>query len=126
MSSPTSRWLIKDPRSTCSISIGSSIVTTCLWEVRLIRSIIAASVVLLPEPVVPVTRMMPRSSSARRLTTSGSWRSSTESTLKGTTLNTTLMDPRWRKMLTRNRPRSARVCDRSVSPEASNSVLLAS
>ena len=38
---------------------------------RLMRSIIAARVVLLPEPVAPVTRTMPRSSSASRPTTVG-------------------------------------------------------
>ena len=40
-------------------------------------STIAASVVDLPEPVVPVTRMIPRASSARRLITGGRSSSST-------------------------------------------------
>ena len=51
-------------RSRCRNSIGSSIVTMCLCIVRFMWSIIAASVVDLPEPVVPVSRMIPRSSSA--------------------------------------------------------------
>ena len=48
-------------RSRCKNSMGSSIVTMCLGTVRLIRSNIEASVVDLPLPVVPVTRVMPRS-----------------------------------------------------------------
>ena len=36
----------------------------CCGRRRLMWSIIAASVVVLPEPVVPVTRMIPRCSSA--------------------------------------------------------------
>ncbi len=43
----------------------------CSGWVELIRSIIAASVVDLPEPVVPVRRMIPRFSSARSLITCG-------------------------------------------------------
>ena len=61
---PTSRWLMTERWSRCRNSIGSSIVTMCLRIVSLMWSIIAASVVDLPEPVVPVSRMIPRSSSA--------------------------------------------------------------
>ena len=59
---PTSRWLMTDFLSTCRNSIGSSIVTMCFAMRVLMWSIIAASVVDLPEPVVPVSRMIPRSS----------------------------------------------------------------
>ena len=59
------------PRSGCRISIGSSIVTMCCRRVRLMWSIIDASVVVLPEPVAPVTSTRPRRSSARRVTPSG-------------------------------------------------------
>ena len=69
---PTSRWLISERLSWCRNSIGSSIVTTCRARVELMWSIIAASVVDLPEPVVPVSSTMPRSSSASVATTSGS------------------------------------------------------
>ena len=69
---PTSRWLTIELRSGCRNSIGSSIVTMCLCIVRFMWSIIAASVVDLPEPVVPVSRMMPRSSSASWRITGGS------------------------------------------------------
>ena len=67
---PTSRWLTIELRSRCRNSIGSSIVTMCLDIVRFMWSIIAASVVDLPEPVVPVSRMIPRSSSASSVTDS--------------------------------------------------------
>ena len=76
VSAPTSRWLTIDLLSRCRCSIGSSMVM--MWAVRvlLISSIIAASVVLLPLPVVPVTRISPRSSAAIFLSTGGSARSS--------------------------------------------------
>ena len=45
-------------------SIGSSMVRMWAWRSVLIRSIIAARVVDLPEPVGPVTRTRPRSSRA--------------------------------------------------------------
>ncbi len=75
---PTSRWLISERLSTCRNSIGSSIVTTWRARVELMWSIIAASVVDLPEPVVPVSSTMPRSSSEMSRTTGGSARSSIE------------------------------------------------
>ena len=46
--------------SRCKNSIGSSMVIMCSAFVELMRSIIAASVVDLPEPVTPVTRIKPR------------------------------------------------------------------
>ena len=52
--------------------MGSSTVITCEVRVELISSIIAASVVLLPLPVVPVTSTRPRSSLAIFFNTSGS------------------------------------------------------
>ena len=69
---PTSRWLMIERLSRCRNSIGSSIVT--MWRAKrsFMWSIIAASVVDLPEPVVPVTRMIPRSSSASSRMTGGS------------------------------------------------------
>ena len=64
MSTPISRWLITDFLSRCRYSIGSSMVMMCAVRVALISSIIAASVVVLPLPVAPVTRTRPRSSCA--------------------------------------------------------------
>ncbi len=98
---PTSRWLITDFLSVCTNSIGSSIVTTCLLVVSFIWSIIAARVVLLPEPVVPVSRMIPRSSSARSLTTDGSDSSSIVEILCGIARHASEITPRWRKALMR-------------------------
>jgi hypothetical protein len=102
---PTSRWLIAERLSACRNSIGSSIVTTCLGIVVLMWSIIAASVVDLPEPVVPVTSTMPRSSSASSLIAHGSASSSIVRISTGMTRTTSEAAPRWRKALTRKRAR---------------------
>ena len=59
-SGPISRWLTTQFLWRCRNSIGSSIVMMWSCRVRLISSIIAASVVDLPEPVGPVTRTRPR------------------------------------------------------------------
>src|SRR5215203_3363836 len=83
VSCPTSRWLTIELRSGCRNSIGSSIVTMCLCIVRFMWSIIAASVVDLPEPVVPVSRTIPRSSSASCRMTGGSESSSIDLMLTG-------------------------------------------
>ena len=93
--------------SLCSTSMGSSTVTMCRRMVLLMWSIIAASVVVLPEPVVPVTSTRPRGSSARRLMISGRWSSSKLGILVVTWRMATLMLPRWRNTLTRKRPRLA-------------------
>ena len=71
----------------------------------MIWSIIAARVVDLPEPVVPVSRMIPRSSSAMSLITGGSRRSATVRMLKGIARQTIETEPRWRKAFTRKRAR---------------------
>ena len=67
----------------------------CLCIVRFMWSIIAASVVDLPEPVVPVSRMIPRSSSASRVTAGGRLSSSTDLMLTGIARMTTETEPRW-------------------------------
>jgi hypothetical protein len=59
-------------------------------------SIMAASVVDFPQPVVPVTRITPRSSSANLRMTSGSPRSLSERIAYGTTRKTIDTAPRWR------------------------------
>ena len=73
VSTPISRWFTMERRSRIRNSIGASIVM--MWQVRfeLICSIIAARVVDLPDPVVPVTRISPRCSSEIRSTTFGRW-----------------------------------------------------
>ena len=60
VSSPTSRWLTSDFWLPCRNSIGSS--TVMMWSARVLftRSMSAASVVDLPEPVGPVTSTRPR------------------------------------------------------------------
>ena len=83
VSTPTSRWLMMDRLSRCRNSMGSSTVMTCDVRVELISSIIAASVVLLPQPVVPVTSTRPRSSAAIFFRTGGSSNCSTVSTRIG-------------------------------------------
>ncbi len=98
----------------------------CLCWLALIRSIIAASVVDLPDPVVPVTRMIPRSSSASSPITGGSWSCSTVLISWGIVRMTSETDPRWRKALTRKRARSVTAKARSTSWSASNSARWAS
>ena len=68
-------------------------------------SIMAARVVVLPEPVVPVTSTRPRGSREIRLMMSGRCSSSNEGILVVTCRMAMLMLPRWRKTLTRKRPR---------------------
>ena len=55
----------------CRYSIGSSMVTMCSLRSWLILSSIAASVVVLPDPVGPVTSTRPRGFSHSRSTTGG-------------------------------------------------------
>ena len=55
----TSRWLIRHFCGLCTNSTGSSIVMMCSLRVRLMLSMIAESVVDLPEPVGPVTTTSP-------------------------------------------------------------------
>ena len=76
--------------------MGSSMVTMWRRSVLLMWSIIAASVVVLPEPVVPVTSTRPRGSSARRLMMSGRCRLSNEGICVATWRMATEMLPRWR------------------------------
>ena len=67
-------------------------------------SIIAASVVDLPEPVVPVSRMIPRGSSARLRITGGSAEVARSCAPgRGSREQTIETAPRWRKTLTRKR-----------------------
>ena len=69
---PSSRWVTLASLSRWMTSIGSSMVRMCTARVSLIASTIAASVVVLPDPVGPVTSTRPRGSSASWRITSGS------------------------------------------------------
>ena len=71
VSKPISRCVTTAFTSAWMNSIGSSIVSRCSERVRLMRSTSAASVVLLPLPVTPVTRTRPRDSSASSMTEPG-------------------------------------------------------
>ena len=106
---PTSRWLITERLSLWRNSIGSSIVTMCFEWKRLIWSIIAARLEDFPDPVVPVTRMIPRSSSAMSEMTGGSPSCSIERMSWGTARQTSEITPRWRKALTRKRESPGRL-----------------
>src|ERR1041384_1126059 len=86
-------------------SIGSSTVMMCPFSSLLILSIIAASVVLLPEPVGPVTSTRPRGRSASLATIGGRPSSSKVRTLKGICRITSETQPRCLKQLPRNRAR---------------------
>src|SRR5215213_7071050 len=103
-------------RSGWRISIGSSIVTMCWCRVRLMWSSIAASVVVLPEPVAPVTSTSPRCSSARRRTPGGRLSISKFGTFLGMTRNAKEMWPRCRKAFTRKRGRCSSWYAMSRSP----------
>ena len=72
VSTPTSRCVTSDCRDACTYSTGSSTVMMCPADVRLRWSIIAASVVDLPEPVAPTTSTRPRLVITTSLRMSGS------------------------------------------------------
>ena len=72
VSTAISRWLTIARLSRCRNSIGFSMVMTCAERVAFTCSSSAASVVLLPLPVGPVTSTRPRSSSAMAFSTGGS------------------------------------------------------
>ena len=106
---PISRWLMRQFLRSCTNSIGSSTVRMCPFTRRLMSSIIAASVVDLPEPVLPVTRIRPLLARHICRTASGIFSSSSVSALEGMARNTAPMPFSWRMTLTRKRPRSGSV-----------------
>src|SRR4051812_37471167 len=115
---------MSDCLSRCRNSIGSSIVTMCRARVELMWSIIAASVVDLPEPVVPVSRMMPRSSSARSRMTGGRSSWSIERMSTGIARMTSDVEPRCLKALTRKRATPGIEYEKSTSLSSANSASL--
>ena len=68
-----------------------------------LASIIAARVVLLPEPVGPVTRTKPRGLAVSSRSTCGTPRESSAGMSWGTSRKAALTAPRWKKQLTRKR-----------------------
>ena len=103
VSIPTSRWLMIDGRSRCRYSIGSSIVTMCRDLVSLMWLMIAASVVDLPEPVVPGEQDQPALLVGDSLDHRGQPEFVDVRTVNGITRATIDTDPRWRNALTRKR-----------------------
>jgi hypothetical protein len=73
----------------------------------LMKLTIAAIVLDLPEPVTPVTRIIPRSAWATRASTGGSRSDSNVGMSNGMTRITIMKLERCRRMLTRNRPTPA-------------------
>ena len=104
VSTRTSRWFTIASWSWCSTSIGSSIVTMWTSRFALMWSIIPASVVVLPDPVGPVTSTRPRGSMASAASASGRPRSCSGIAPTLTRRNTSPAEPRERNALTRNRP----------------------
>jgi hypothetical protein len=102
------RWFTKHPFERWTNSIGSSSVMMCFFCVALTRSIMAASVVNLPEPVGPVTRTRPFSRSASVCMTSGRPSSWNDRICVGMTRKTAPSPFRWLNTFTRNR-----ACSRS-------------
>ena len=120
VSVPISRWLTMQLWWRWMNSIGSS--TVMMWPFRslLILSIIAASVVDLPEPVGPVTRTRPRGRSASLAITGGRPRSSKVRTLNGICRMTIATQPRCLKTLPRKRARFWMPKEKSSSSSVSN------
>jgi hypothetical protein len=84
-------------------------------------SIIDASVVDLPEPVVPVSRTIPRSSSASWRITGGSCSSSIERMSTGIARMTSDVEPRCLNALTRKRATPGIEYEKSTSFSSANS-----
>ena len=92
----------------------------CWRRVRLMWSSIDASVVVLPEPVAPVTSTRPRRSSASRVTPGGRPSFAKFGISLGMMRKANDVAPRWRKPLTRNR--GSEGCEKAMSrsPVSSN------
>ena len=121
-----SRWLTRHFRLRWTNSIGSSMVRMCPRSDAFLWSIIAASVVDLPEPVGPVTSTTPRGVSAMSLKISGAPSSSSDKTLDGMVRNTAPQPRWWLNALTRKRARPEISNEKSVSRRSSKSLRCAS
>ena len=102
---PTSRWLIRHFLLSCTNSMGSSTVSTWPYSFSLRWFTIAASVVLLPEPVGPVHSTMPRGFNASSAKIFGAPSCSSERILLGMVRNTAPAPLFWLKAFTRKRAR---------------------
>jgi hypothetical protein len=120
VSTPTSRWVTTHFLWPWMNSIGSSTVTMWPLWVLLRWSTMAASVVDLPLPVPPTMRTSPRLLCTTSRRTGG--RSSSSRVLIEVRMRriTIPVFPRWRKMLTRNRPSSTATA-RFISSFSANS-----
>ncbi len=126
VSAPTSRWFTRQFLCGCRYSIGSSIVMMCSCRSVLILSMIDASVVDLPEPVGPVTRMRPRGFFESSVTIGGSPSSANVRILNGMVRNAPATAPRCMKMLARKRDSPFTPKERSSSLSSSNLCFCAS
>ncbi len=126
VSAPTSRWFTMQRLCGWRYSIGSSTVMMWSRSSVLILSMIEARVVLLPEPVGPVTSTRPRGRVASSATTGGSPSSSKVRILNGIERNAPDTAPRWTKMLARNRAKDLTPKERSSSLRFSNSIFCSS
>ncbi len=99
-----------------------------MWSCRslLILSIIAASVVDLPEPVGPVTSTRPRGRSANVDSTCGRPSSWNDLIFSGMMRYTAPTAPRWLNMLARNRAMPLMPNEKSSSSVSSNRFFCAS
>ena len=96
--------------------MGSSMLMMLAARLVFMWSTIAARVVVLPDPVGPVTSTRPRCSSANLVTTGGKPSSEADSALGSTRRKTRPVEPLWRKALQRNRPRPLAEREKSASP----------
>ena len=95
--------------------MGSSMVMMCWLRVWLISSIMAASVVDLPEPVGPVMITKPRALLANSCRTLGRPRSSSLGVSTGIRRNAALRLLRWKNALTLKRARPGTEYEKSIS-----------
>ena len=126
VSACSSRWLTTQFLFMWTNSIGSSMVRMWSCLSVLILSIMAASVVDLPDPVGPVTSTSPRGLSQSLLTTGGSPSWLKDLISKGMSRNTAEVAPRWLKTLARNRARPFKPKEKSSSRLSSKRCFCAS
>ena len=125
-SAPIERWLIMLLSSLNTYSIGSSIVTMCDLFVWFMKFIMLASVVVLPLPVGPVTRMMPRVVSVQIFSiTLGKFRSFMVGIFVGVTRKTAEIPFICKNIFTRKQYSSFSLYEKSISFLSINSSNLA-
>ena len=104
VSMPTSRWVTMQFLCACTNSTGSSMVMMWPWECSLRWSTIAASDVLLPEPVAPTKITSPRLESATSFRILGMPSPSSVGSTWAIVRQTMPTWPCWRNALMRKRP----------------------